>query len=180
MTKKIAIDHVRLKRAYEAPANDDGTRILIDRLWPRGVRKADAAIDEWMKEIAPSTALRKWFGHDPARWQEFRRRYRAEIQQHPDQLGRLRTLAQDGPITQKHAEAVDHPEGDETRGERPEYHEPRPPVIHGVRFSLPYVGGCTRRAAAPARPPSLGPLVACHKRASYARPPSAATRFLAA
>jgi uncharacterized protein YeaO (DUF488 family) len=99
MSKGIASDHVRLKRAYEPPAADDGTRILIDRLWPRGVKKTDAAIDEWMKEIAPSSALRKWFGHDPERWQEFRRRYQSEIRQHPEQFERLRTLARYGPIT---------------------------------------------------------------------------------
>ena len=73
--------------------------ILIDRLWPRGVKKAYAAIDEWMKDIAPSTGLRKWFRHDPARWQEFRRRYQSEIRQHPDEFDRLRTLAQHGRIT---------------------------------------------------------------------------------
>jgi Protein of unknown function, DUF488 len=67
MSKAISADRIRLKTAYEAPAPDDGTRILIDRLWPRGVKKADAAIDECMKEIAPSTNLRKWFGHDPGR-----------------------------------------------------------------------------------------------------------------
>lgn len=99
MSKKIATDHVKLKRAYEAPAPDDGTRILIDRLWPRGVRKTEAAIDEWMKEIAPSTPLRKWFGHDPERWQEFRRRYRSEIRQHSAEFERLRALAQHGRIT---------------------------------------------------------------------------------
>ena len=99
MSKKIAVDHIKLKRAYEPPASDDGTRILIDRLWPRGVKRADAAIDEWMKDIAPSTGLRKWFGHDPARWQEFRRRYQSEIRQHPDEFDRLRTLAQNGRIT---------------------------------------------------------------------------------
>ena len=99
MSKKIAADHIKLKRAYEPPAPDDGTRILIDRLWPRGVKKADAAIDEWMKDIAPSTGLRKWFGHDPARWQEFRRRYQSEIRQHPDEFDRLCTLAQHGRIT---------------------------------------------------------------------------------
>ena len=99
MSKKIAADHIKLKRAYESPAPDDGTRILIDRLWPRGVKKADAAIDEWMKDIAPSNGLRKWFGHDPARWQEFRRRYQSEIRQHPDQFDRLCTLAQHGRIT---------------------------------------------------------------------------------
>jgi uncharacterized protein YeaO (DUF488 family) len=99
MSGKIPATHVRLKRAYEPPAADDGTRILVDRLWPRGVKKTGAAIDEWMKEIAPSTALRKWFGHDSARWPEFRRRYKSEIREHPDELQRLRTLAQHGRIT---------------------------------------------------------------------------------
>ena len=75
MSKRITAGNVKLKRAYEPSTADDGTRILIDRLWPRGVKKADAAIDEWIKDIAPSTALRKWFGHDPARWPEFRSRY---------------------------------------------------------------------------------------------------------
>jgi uncharacterized protein YeaO (DUF488 family) len=99
MTRTISADHVRLKRAYEPPAHDDGTRILIDRLWPRGIRKTDAAIDDWMKEIAPSNELRKWFNHDPERWHEFRRRYESEIRQHPDELDRLRALAQRGRIT---------------------------------------------------------------------------------
>ena len=99
MSKNIAADHVKLKRAYEPPTVDDGTRILIDRLWPRGVKKANAAIDEWMKEIAPSTELRKWFGHDPERWPEFQRRYKSEIQQHDVQLERLRALARQGRIT---------------------------------------------------------------------------------
>jgi len=99
MGRKIAGDHIKLKRAYDPPAPDDGTRILIDRLWPRGVKKTDAAIDEWMKEIAPSTELRKWFGHDPSRWHEFQRRYRSEIRQHREQLDRLRTLAQHGRVT---------------------------------------------------------------------------------
>lgn len=99
MGKRISADRIRLKRAYDAPAADDGTRILIDRLWPRGVKKDDAAIDEWMKDIAPSTELRKWFGHDPGRWDEFRRRYQREIRQHGDQFDRLRGLAQRGPIT---------------------------------------------------------------------------------
>jgi uncharacterized protein YeaO (DUF488 family) len=72
---------------------------LVDRLWPRGVRKVDAAIDQWAKDIAPSTALRKWFGHDPTRWQEFRRRYALEVHKHPEQLNRLRDLAKQGPIT---------------------------------------------------------------------------------
>lgn len=80
-------------------AADDGARILVDRLWPRGVRKEDAAIDEWMKDIAPSTALRKWFGHDQACWHEFRNRYGGEARQHPEQLKKLRALARQGPIT---------------------------------------------------------------------------------
>src|SRR5579872_3655222 len=90
MSKRITADNVKLKRAYEPSTADDGTRILIDRLWPRGVTKVDAAIDEWVKDIAPSTALRKWFGHDPARWREFRTRYAAEVNEHPEQLDSLR------------------------------------------------------------------------------------------
>jgi len=99
VSKKVRSGNVKLKRAYAAPAASDGTRILVDRLWPRGVKKADAAIDAWMKEVAPSSALRKWFGHDPARWQEFRRRYLKELREHPDALERLRALARQGPIT---------------------------------------------------------------------------------
>jgi uncharacterized protein YeaO (DUF488 family) len=99
MRKTLKADRVKLKRAYESVAAGDGTRILIDRLWPRGVKKADAVIDEWVKDIAPSTALRKWFGHDPVRWPEFRRRYAEEVRAHPEQLDRLRALARQGPIT---------------------------------------------------------------------------------
>ena len=99
MTKRIRAGNIKLKRAYERRTAGDGTRILIDRLWPRGVKRADAAIDQWAKDIAPSTGLRKWFGHDPARWQEFRRRYAAEVRQHPEQLDQLRALARQGPIT---------------------------------------------------------------------------------
>jgi uncharacterized protein YeaO (DUF488 family) len=99
MQKKILARDIRLKRAYDLPSAEDGTRILIDRLWPRGLRKSSAGIDRWLKDIAPSTALRKWFGHDPARWQEFRRRYAAEINDHADQLAELRAAAREGPIT---------------------------------------------------------------------------------
>jgi uncharacterized protein YeaO (DUF488 family) len=99
MRTKIAAANVGLKRAYEPPVREDGVRILIDRLWPRGVRKADARIDRWIKEIAPSTALRKWFGHDPARWEEFRQRYRAELREHDAELNALRDQAREGPIT---------------------------------------------------------------------------------
>ena len=99
MSKRIMAGNVKLKRAYDHPAEGDGTRVLVDRLWPRGVKKADAAIDEWIKDIAPSTRLRKWFGHDPARWKEFRSRYAAEVRQHPEQFDRLQVLARQGLIT---------------------------------------------------------------------------------
>ena len=99
MSRTVAAANVRLKRAYEPQAPSDGTRILVDRLWPRGVSKAAAAIDQWIKEIAPSTALRKWFGHDPARWREFRRRYAAELRERPDELRALRDQAKRGPVT---------------------------------------------------------------------------------
>jgi uncharacterized protein YeaO (DUF488 family) len=99
MSRKITADDIKLKRAYAPAVAGDGTRILIDRLWPRGVKKADAAIDQWAKDVAPSTALRKWFGHDPARWQEFRSRYAVEVHQRPEQLSRLRALTRQGQIT---------------------------------------------------------------------------------
>jgi uncharacterized protein YeaO (DUF488 family) len=99
MSKRITAKNIKLKRAYDSAGSSDGTRVLIDRLWPRGVRKADAAIDLWAKDLAPSTRLRRWFGHDPARWHEFRRRYSEEITQHRDRLGELRALAQGGQIT---------------------------------------------------------------------------------
>jgi uncharacterized protein YeaO (DUF488 family) len=99
MAGKIAAANVKLKRAYEVPASNDGKRILVDRLWPRGVKKTDSAIDEWIKDIAPSATLRKWFGHNPARWPQFRRRYSKELQRHPEELARLRALARQAPIT---------------------------------------------------------------------------------
>jgi uncharacterized protein YeaO (DUF488 family) len=99
---RIAAGRLAIRRAYEPAAPTDGARILVDRLWPRGISKADAAIDEWMKEIAPSTGLRKWFGHDPERWAEFRRRYAVEVRQHADALARLRALARKGQVTLIH------------------------------------------------------------------------------
>jgi uncharacterized protein YeaO (DUF488 family) len=99
MAKRIAASSVRLKRVYEPRSGDDGTRVLVDRLWPRGVSKADAAVDEWLKEIAPSTELRQWFGHDPERWDVFRQRFLKEIAQHPDELAQLRDLAHRGTVT---------------------------------------------------------------------------------
>lgn len=99
MSKRIAAGNIKLKRAYDSAGSGDGTRILIDRLWPRGVKTADAAIDIWAKDIAPSTALRKWFRHDPARWHEFRRRYSEEINRHRDRVRELRSLARRERIT---------------------------------------------------------------------------------
>jgi uncharacterized protein YeaO (DUF488 family) len=99
MAKKLSAKHVRLKRAYEPAVRDDGKRILIDRLWPRGIRKADAAIERWIKELSPSPELRRWFGHEPKRWEEFRRRYVEELHRRPKELAALRALAQQEPIT---------------------------------------------------------------------------------
>jgi uncharacterized protein YeaO (DUF488 family) len=90
---------VRLRRAYEPPTPDDGTRILVDRLWPRGVSKAEAALDLWARDVAPSSELRHWFGHDPARWEEFKRRYRKELTAHPAALRPLVEAAAKGPVT---------------------------------------------------------------------------------
>jgi uncharacterized protein YeaO (DUF488 family) len=99
MSVAIPAENVRIKRAYEPSSSGDGTRILIDRLWPRGISKQRAAIDEWMKEVAPSADLRKWFGHDPARWPEFRSRYMQEVLKNGSLLGTLKRLAKRGPIT---------------------------------------------------------------------------------
>ena len=99
MTRSIEASNLRLKRAYEPAEKSDGTRILVDRLWPRGVTKAEAGLDEWVKEVAPSAELRKWFGHDPDRWDEFRRRYRVELERQAELLKDLRRRACDGPVT---------------------------------------------------------------------------------
>ena len=90
---------VRLKRAYEPPARSDGYRVLIDRLWPRGVSKERARIDEWARELAPSSELRRWFGHDPDRFGEFRRRYRIELRAHEEKLADLRRRERVGTVT---------------------------------------------------------------------------------
>ena len=99
MAASIRAGDIKLKRAYEPPSAGDGTRVLIDRLWPRGISKQKAKLDYWMKDIAPSTELRKWFGHDPKRWAEFRRRYAAELREHSDLIAELRSLARKSPIT---------------------------------------------------------------------------------
>jgi uncharacterized protein YeaO (DUF488 family) len=90
---------IRLKRVYEAAEPHDGFRVLVDRLWPRGVRKDEAAVDLWLKDVAPSDELRRWFGHDPSRWKEFCRRYRAELRRQPDALAQLRDKASVGTTT---------------------------------------------------------------------------------
>jgi uncharacterized protein YeaO (DUF488 family) len=92
---------VPIKRAYDAAAPEDGTRVLVERLWPRGLSKAEAHVDVWLREVAPSTELRRWYGHDPEKWEEFQRRYRAELEGEAQRggLARLRELAGAGPVT---------------------------------------------------------------------------------
>jgi uncharacterized protein YeaO (DUF488 family) len=90
---------VQLKRVYEAPSSSDGTRILVDRLWPRGLTKEKARVDIWLKEVAPSDELRKWFAHDPARWSEFKARYKAELKHNSAQLALLKQAVAKGPTT---------------------------------------------------------------------------------
>jgi uncharacterized protein YeaO (DUF488 family) len=104
---------IKLKRVYEQPDTKDGERVLVDRLWPRGLTKEKARVDLWLKEIAPSTELRRWFGHDPAKWTEFKRRYRAELKGNKEQVARLVDEMEKGPVTllygardEEHNEAV--------------------------------------------------------------------------
>jgi len=104
---------VRIKRVYELPDKEDGIRILVDRLWPRGLSKEKASVDLWLKDVAPSTELRKWFGHDPDKWSEFQTRYRAELKSNKEQLMLLKQEAAKGTVTlvygardEKHNEAV--------------------------------------------------------------------------
>ena|SRR5487761_953138 len=89
----------QLKRAYEPASADDGCRILVERLWPRGVTKSRAAIDAWLKDIAPSAALRKWYGHNPQRWKDFRRRYWDELRANPKTVSELRAKQRKGKVT---------------------------------------------------------------------------------
>ena len=104
---------IRLKRVYEEPSESDGTRILVDRLWPRGLAKERAKVDVWLKEIAPSTELRKWFNHEPVKWPEFKKRYQAEISNNTEELAALeRHLANEkvtivyGAKDEEHNDAV--------------------------------------------------------------------------
>jgi uncharacterized protein YeaO (DUF488 family) len=105
--------NIKIKRVYEQPDKKDGERILVDRLWPRGLTKEKAGVDLWLKEIAPSTELRKWFDHDPEKWQRFRGRYEAEIRNKDDLITVLKQKAREGTITliygardEKHNEAL--------------------------------------------------------------------------
>jgi uncharacterized protein YeaO (DUF488 family) len=98
-SKSIPAANVLLKRVYEPATGDDGARVLVDRLWPRGVSKDKAALTRWCKEVAPSTTLRKWFGHEPARWSEFRQRYKSELKRNVESVAALRQLAKQGRIT---------------------------------------------------------------------------------
>jgi uncharacterized protein YeaO (DUF488 family) len=91
--------NLRIKRVYEPPDKGDGKRILVDRLWPRGMAKAKAGVDLWLKEIAPSTELRKWFGHDPGKWAEFKKRYRAELEENDEQAALLKEEIKKGTVT---------------------------------------------------------------------------------
>ena len=90
---------IRIKRVYEPPDKKDGYRVLIDRLWPRGMKKEDAGIDEWVKEIAPSNELRKWYSHDPVKWEEFKRRYFAELESRREAVEKLLGTVSKDPVT---------------------------------------------------------------------------------
>ena len=104
---------INLKRAYDRPAPEDGFRVLVERLWPRGLKKEAVALDRWLKEAAPSPALRTWFAHDPAKWEEFCRRYEAELANRPEAIRFLKDKGREGTVTlvygsrdQKHNAAV--------------------------------------------------------------------------
>ena len=113
MGEDLPVTNIHIKRVYEEPDAKDGTRILVDRLWPRGLTKEKAKVDLWLKEVAPSTELRKWFAHDPARWAEFQARYREELRRNKQPASLLKEEASKGPVTlvygakdQQHNEAV--------------------------------------------------------------------------
>ena len=90
---------IRLKRAYDPPSKQDGRRILVERLWPRGLTKEKAAVDQWLKDIAPSPQLRKWFSHDPDKWEDFCKRYRAELDENQDPVRQLKEICSAGTVT---------------------------------------------------------------------------------
>ena len=90
---------IRLRRAYDAPATSEGYRVLVDRIWPRGVSRDELGLDDWLKELAPSTGLRKWFNHDPAKWAAFKDRYFMELDKQPEVVERLLVKCREGPVT---------------------------------------------------------------------------------
>jgi uncharacterized protein YeaO (DUF488 family) len=90
---------LKLKRAYDPPACEDGSRFLVERLWPRGVKKSTLRLDAWLKDVAPSPDLRKWFSHDPRKWLEFQKRYRSELTQHPEAWDPIAHAARQGTVT---------------------------------------------------------------------------------
>jgi len=90
---------IRVKRVYDEPSGDDGFRVLVDRLWPRGMKKGDVRVDLWLPDVAPSTALRKWFSHDPSKWEEFKRRYFVELDEKKEVIKRLVEIARKGTLT---------------------------------------------------------------------------------
>ncbi len=90
---------IKIKRVYEKPSRNDGKRILIDRLWPRGLRKEEARIDEWAKDLAPSAELRQWFGHDPEKWKDFRKCFSSELGEHEGRVEEIRRTARKGTVT---------------------------------------------------------------------------------
>jgi uncharacterized protein YeaO (DUF488 family) len=90
---------IKLKRAYEDPSSDDGMRILVDRLWPRGLAKANAALELWLKEVAPSPGLRKWFGHEPTKWERFQKKYWKELEAKDEAVQLLKDMGKKGTIT---------------------------------------------------------------------------------
>lgn len=90
---------IKLKRIYAPPSRADGKRVLVDRLWPRGVKKDEAKIDEWLKELAPGNALRKWYGHDPDKWPAFRIQYKKELKLKAELVGRIRNESKKGAVT---------------------------------------------------------------------------------
>ena len=99
MSKGITASNIKLKRAYDRPGAEDGTRILIDRLWPRGLTKEKASVDLWLKDIAPSTELRKWFGHDPSKWEEFKKLYFRELMENSEPIQTLKLELKRGKVT---------------------------------------------------------------------------------
>jgi len=136
---------IRVKRIHDPAEPGDGARVLVDRVWPRGVRKADAAVDRWLRDVAPSTELRKWFGHDRERFETFRQRYRDELATVPEALRELMALARKGPLTllfgardREHNQAVVLREVlQEELAEENAPNEPASPVCYAGRCSDP-------------------------------------------